>query len=474
MSFPKIPEVIDPSAYDAYTYYLERDDKNKLEEALEAHPETSALALKILEGHWKPLFDECDKPRFPLQALRCLKENQISFMTFATCQLFHNTFFHPGNKKVKVEAVSIFTNGRIDRRAKKMIGETMELIFPLLISFGKLRGQILKPSSEKVWTEEQETNFYNILAQLPKSESTFLILPDIPFETQVKMVKKHGDTIFQRVLLNFGLAALQSLTIDNKPMRMIPSSGMMEAFLRVCFPDSTLIPVYRATLSTSEGLFLTLKEGGRDVIQPIEFFRDKIPETIDTVQALPRFNEARIHDFYHQWRAAQTPVVDRTLIVKFCEVLLPLFKSREKPNEFAEFVFEHLVDMENVMYLKTISNPRTRALFFSHWHEIEVARYRDPSMLVWRTLEKRILDAFEIIKYPTQEKTEEVVDEILFKWAYWLKNSEIYKDETYKPMMDQLQKIDTQEEIAAYLNDELMFFTHLKLAFQKIVGLIPM
>ena len=487
MSFPKIPESIDPLAYGAYTAYLEPTDIKRLDDALEGLNETplsiQKLAQQILLGQWDSLFKGCNRDRFPLQSLRCLKEDQISFMTFATCLLFHNTIFHPGNKNQKIETISIWSNGRINSRAKKMINESMKLVFTSFIEIRKrlnLRGLLKKgevipaPTDEKIWTKEQKTNFYNILAQLPKTESSFIILPDIPFETQIKMIRNIDGTLMQKIHYGVGFAALSNLTIKNNPMRMIPSSGMMEAYLRACFPDTALTPVYRATLSTEEGLFRTLEEGGRDVIQPIAFFRDKLPPKIDDALAPARFNEARLHDFYHQWRAAQTPLVDRRLIVKIGQVLLKIKKTRTTPNKYADFIFEKLADMENVMYYKMISNPRTRALFYPHWDEKTIPWYQDASMLVWRTLESRSMDAFKVLtRDPDIDKTQHDFDEILYALVNWLVESEIYKDETYKPMMDRLIELKTHDEIRAQYHDELILFTYIKYLFQKRVGIIP-
>lgn len=488
MSFPKIPEIIDPSAYDAYTAYLEPTDKTRLENALQDLSETPAstqtLALKILKGDWTTLFNECDPERFSLQSLRCLKENHISFMTFATCQLFHNTVFNRANKNITVKFVSIYSQGRIDSRAKKMINETMKVVFTTFIEIRKKMAQVATkknehkiptPSEDRIWTEDQESKFYDILATLPTSESCFIILPDIPYDTQIKMFMNKNDTLMQRIFYKLGFAALSSLTDKNGPLRMIPSSGMMEAFLRACYPETALTPVYRATLSTIEGLFQTLKQEGRDVIQPIDFFRDKIPEKIDDALALDRFNEERMHDFYHQWRLVQTPIVDRNLIVKISEVLLNLKKSRTTPNRYADFVFDRLVDMENIMFFKTVKNPRTRALFFPNWDERTSVRFQDPSMLVWRTLELRVLDAFKELAsaYSDPEESAEDMDQILYSLINWLEDSKIYNDEIYKPMMDHLKRVDTHDEIRAQYRDELKFFVFLKHIFQERVGILP-
>lgn len=367
-------------AYAALTTYLKKTDKEQLEARLNELKDDQdfyvSLAEKINQGDWKLLFKECDSHLFPLQALRCLKDGLITSMTFSTSQLFYTVLTHEENSKETgrpMEFIEVLnSNQKRSSRADKMIDATMKIVSSAALLKMKVGVELhlkkmgsgsgsdkdMANFNEKIdtlkkefgdtlyWTPTQKKQFYLNLLKYPASERSFLLVCD----SLIEDVTRGHLSVMDAININIGFNALSRLTINDSPMRIIPSRGMMQAYLEAISPETTPKPMYRLGLSTPPGLHNTLKENGRDLFQSFKFLSHLTPAIVNTHPASPRYVEAELHDFYHQMRVSHIPSIDRALLIRFADKLLDVAKSKTPRNKFASVFAANLIDMEHSYY----------------------------------------------------------------------------------------------------------------------------
>lgn len=356
-------------AYDTLTTYLKPIDKNLLEKGLNELKEDGdfflSLARKINLGNWQSLFNENNSELFPLYALRCLKDGLITPMTFSTSQLFYTVLTHEENKNLTdkpmefIEALN--ANQKRTQRADKMIDATMRIAPSAALLRMKLALQesgssvdqgeyaknvdLLKQEFGEAyyWTPLQKKQFYLNLLKYPASEHSFLLVND-------SFIVDGASSVMDVINFDIGFNALSRLTINDKLMRIIPSRGMMQAYLEAINPKTTPKPIYRFGLSTLSGLHNTLKDNGRDLFQSFTLLAHLTPAIVDSRPASTRYVEAELHDFYHQMRISHIPLNDRNVLNCFADKLLAIAKSQTPRNKVASALAAQIIDMEHSYY----------------------------------------------------------------------------------------------------------------------------
>lgn len=443
-------------AYTKLIAYLKPEIKNNLVLQLQALTEDDGfyvtLAKQINQGNWQTLFADCNIQLFPLHALRCLKDGLITDMTFSTSQLFYNVWTHPDNnqnKEIPTRIIEIFNEqGQRKRLADSMIDATLKIVpasymlkveaeieeLNKSVNKGFVNLQFLQEvmassklfGDEKLWTTDQKKQFYINLLKLPASEHAFIVLPDNIIENILNKKESIMDVINFRI----GFNALSRLRSNNQPMRMIPSRGMMQAYLEAISPTTTPKPAYRFGLSTLRGLHKTLKENSRDLFQSFACFpKEMTPVMVDNYSALTRYAEAELHDFYHQMRISHIPLHHRELFNLFADKLLAIAGPLAARNKFAYAMASRVIDMEHSAY--EINKNKFRQLY-QFMKDLENV---NPQQLFWHTINHCVAMAEALLESNgTFDKNK--LDETLNQLMNWLLTEEFQSNKEYHSLVD--------------------------------------
>lgn len=192
-------------------------------------------------------------------------------------------------------------------------------------------------------------------------------------------------------------------------MRMIPSRGMMQAYLEAMSPSTTPKPVYRFGISTLRGLHKTLKLNGRDLFQSFKFLPEYLPTMVDKFPVAKRYAEAELHDFYHQMTITHIPLNERELLNIFADKLLSIAVAKEERNKFASAFAAAIIDMEHVEYAIPIQNDKASLL-------LPKAVVLDPKHRFWKSLEICIAKAKIFLKDPLKNEDYEETRDALIQW----------------------------------------------------------
>lgn len=203
-----------------------------------------------------------------------------------------------------------------------------------------------KYGDELLWTKEQRTVFYMKLLKLPVSEQCFLLFDDDSVADKV-----HGNKACATNQLNFklGFNELSRVCVKDKPMRMMPSRGMMQAYLEAVCEDVPR-PVFRFSFSTIIGLHNTLKANGRDLFQYCVLLSKPYPSKIHSYPAFIQYSDAELHDFYHQMRVSFIPLRERKMLNDCADLLLACAGSKPIKNQFARAFALEIIDMDHFYY----------------------------------------------------------------------------------------------------------------------------
>ncbi len=414
------------AAYNQLTAYLSADDHAILEKGLSALPESlcsdAILAEKILNGCWKEIFDKTNPAleHFPLQALRCLRAGLITDMTFSTSQMFYNIFTHAdhAHREIRIESIYQANNNKRNINSCNMIEATMRIYSSSyrayleqkkkeqeeqLLLINQVAGSGLATilsiiggsqstydtsawndeakSALSEWDNESKEKFYALLKALPASEQQFLVLPDPHFDGKSFT---YDNSVTKEINYNVGFNVFGRFRIKEKadsknptPVCMIPTRGMMHAFLEATRPATIPTPIYRFGLSPVSGLYETMKAGGRDMYQSFAPLAHLNPKDVDGHPALPSYAGPELHDFYHQSRAANVPANETKLFAEIAGYFFHLSKTQPSCTEYAAEFGAQIADMEHGTYnpnhLK--KNPGKAKLFnepfFKFWRSFK-------------------------------------------------------------------------------------------------------
>lgn len=146
--------------------------------------------------------------------------------------------------------------------------------------------------------------FMEKLHALPLSEQRFLIVPDIQGDDPIiKIAEQNGGNLFKATISQSikatGINVFNRLIYAGKPMRMIPSTGMMQAFLEAQYGDDAVEIKPRTYLSTLQHIYDTRLTDTSDMMMPTPDAEGKsrCPTTADHYQA--PWYDFPYHDFFH-------------------------------------------------------------------------------------------------------------------------------------------------------------------------------
>ena len=258
-------------------------------------------------------FGMCDPSSDPYDFLAALQREKISQGQFATSCIYAS-LKESVPQGATLECVPLFTpDGEISQRAKKEIAETL-------------------PQSCSADFENKWDQFFSEMQTLPASERQYFIL---------RGAESRSYGIFA-VVSEVGITPFG---VTHSKERMVPSFGMMCAFLRGQCGQDAVTPIPGIGLSPLESLIQNGLEDEREF--GIPFADLPFPDKADGYPLTYRFDFC-VHDWYHAIRASRIPLkVRRAWIELALHVRQLIDKTEESLNRSdINYLFERLVDMD--------------------------------------------------------------------------------------------------------------------------------
>ena len=354
----------------ALTKRLSTKEQTQLIDKLRSLPPINQKIGDLIEalkrGNWRaPIFSD---PDFPYYALLACNQGLITSHQFGTIQIYWSTIqYHEGKKNVC--AAPIFKYDDVVPEAAQAIFETL-----FLNPETALAQMGLYDPNIPLLTEKQFEAFFEQLNQLPASEQyVFLVHDKDPISPDLP------PTISQRLYLGTGYNVFcRNIEAGT---RMVPSIGMMQAFLNVRYGKNAvqLNPVIG--LSSEADIRQNGLESKRDTA--VCFPGVELPEEADTFRA--PWYDFTYHDFYHAMLASGIPVQYRPLLVQIADIAKSILQTTSNPQDQALMnkIYDQFIDMEQTNFRPEKSSMEKTA-------RPEAAK---PHMLFWRAVYSTILIA---------------------------------------------------------------------------------
>lgn len=198
---------------------------------------------------------------------------------------------------------------------------------------------------------EKLITFMNKMRELPLSEQRFLLVHDIQVRNNWNAP---ALTISQ--ILNTSLVNVFSRVHHNRqPMRVIPSLGMMQAFLEAQYDEPVTIKP-RLYLSTEMQIRECGLKGCRDILMPFPDANgeNRSPSTADESQA--PWYDFPYHDFYHAIVASATGETYRKVGVLAFDAIADFVETSRGAQEFRPLAAS-FIDMEYTHFLHFVNQP---------------------------------------------------------------------------------------------------------------------
>jgi hypothetical protein len=369
--------------YKSVICYLEHPDpKESLEklqkkqailnrlESLTNKEENIYLLNQAADSHeWVKLDTVKDYPPYALAAIK----DGLPIETFTTI-IFYWTL---RQKSRDIQSVPLFQKEGTNPVAEDLIRQSL---------VPTKNGHLTKlyQLNDPYLNEEQLSNFFKLMSEMPLSEQQFFLIPDesrpgsFNEEEMLKDILTEKRTIIDEIKISNSINIFLHVVLDGKPMRMFPSFGMMQAFLKALSKDNyvTITPVI--DLSSLDGLRQNGLTNTRDMALP--FSGISLPKKADDVIVLEDIDFI-YHDFYHAIIASFVFSLHRKAGIKldgFAQALKNHYSLNEtKVHEYLDMVSERLIDMEYVAYRPELGIGK----------EAELDKVSKTSIIFWRNLQ---------------------------------------------------------------------------------------
>jgi len=320
-------EPVSLSPFEYTTKYLENREE-LLEKANLANGPRFLKALN--EGKWTdPIFER--RSQFPFLALYYFKSGEITKGQFTTVMLYWSILRH--HSHIEVLPCSVDLNHDLMKQTFMPPKELAEAT----------NGGM---SLESHLTPDQEATFFSLMRDrdVPESERYFFLIPDYQYPPDGEY------SISQYIAYETGINVFNRVQIDGKTQRMIPSHGMMQAFVKALTGKDFAVDMTPVIgLSSLEDIRDNSLTGTRDMAIPIQGV--DLPPEVDN-HSCPQFYDVTYHDFYHAILSSLVPPHQRKAFMAIEKVVA---NFRDEVTEDIEKRFltqfsERLIDMELPSY----------------------------------------------------------------------------------------------------------------------------
>lgn len=272
------------------------------------------------------IFQDENYPYYALEAVGLEEGNKhkLSRGQFATLMSYWKT-----SQDHQARSMALFnTNGSINEEARKIIKETLRLIVKEPIYF---------------LTDEQIEQLFKEMAQLPRSEQQFFIIPS----SKPKVVTAKA------VIRELGINIFSEFTEKDHDKCMIASFGLMQAFLKVKFGQDAVEMQPVIGLSSIDDIRANGLNGQRDFA--VHFPEVFLPGIADDVQALGF--EFSYHDFYHAFVASSAPKKFPPLYIQIADIVQTFKNQSNKASENKiQKMYEQFIDMDITTFRHELRN----------------------------------------------------------------------------------------------------------------------
>lgn len=332
--------------YEDVIINLSIEEQRWLEAKMQELPNQSNFFNLLGEALTKPSLSDpiWSEPLFPLYALLALKQKKISGMTFSTSQLFYNVMNHPANKG-KVQIISLYNEETINPSAWNLIQETAQ---PFQSQF---KNEIKISSYLPFMTSKEQSALFDLMRKLPSLEQMFLLIPEPnPMTSHIREMVRQSNAgtvteIIQSQELGFNVFGRLSNLHLKEPMRMIPSKGLMQAYILVTGGDSSFIT--QIGLANDKVLKQGILLNERPMSLNFSFL--KKAQQADGYECLEEANEEAYHDFYHI-DIFKLIKQDRPKFYGMSEALQKIAFQYPSVKGVADILDRDCIDMQHVMY----------------------------------------------------------------------------------------------------------------------------
>lgn len=266
---------------------------------------------------------------FEYYALAAVREGRISDIQFGTLMFVRAALEEPNIQLEDLRKVPLFDGEAFNPQAYSAI----------LTSFSAPR------EKKSLVGQSKLIQFFQIAKQLPESEKSFIC-----YRCEVPIASKRNvkANVFAGLVQMIGFNLFGMATIENQTVRMIPSFGMMQAFLDATGEDKmTLKP--RIGVPTTESTSNSLQDNNaREVgihcpqIAPA-------PQTVNFYKTTP-LNFMYYH-LYLAWVNRCIPVQDRLFYCELATAMATFPNKSETMLEVCRSVYDFIVRMEFHVYL---------------------------------------------------------------------------------------------------------------------------
>lgn len=383
--------------YEDLMMNLDQSEKGQLEREMEALPEndkTINLELVTNAIHNPDLEDSIwEHSLFPLFALSALKEKKIDGMDFSTSQLFYNAMNHPKNKG-HVKIIPLFINNSYNPQALALIEETLE---PFVSQYHNEQ-EIPNDSpyadtyglGRPLMSSAQIPVFLDMMARLRPLQRMFLLVPEpqpLSWKRNMELQETMNGSVSEGINTktpNFNVFCRISDKLFKVPLRMIPSKGMLQAYIFAIGGNCTLISQFK--FSSYDYLKRGILVNERGMCLNFAFLTQI--DTADTIPCHLEANELEFHDFYHIVVMSFIIKQDRRKFYGFAILLERILEKEPTLKDLIHSLYESVVEMEAIPYQKLIS-----------LQEEDVELPREP--LFWTSLNVYIKYLWECKSDPT-------------------------------------------------------------------------
>lgn len=326
--------------------HRERQFARELTQKLDTLNSTNVLklveAISTLDFKNNPILLEPDLPYLVMEALRRgLLDPEHGKKQAATALNFWAALQYHQKDPRQLQTIELFeVNGSINPLAEALIKQTLK-------GADSLQPPYLDGRQWDVFIEN--------MRKLPPSEQRFLLVPDIQGnQTLEQAARENGGNFFKattsQAIGTAGINVFNRVDHLDRPMRMVPSLGMMQAFLDAQFDEPVQINprIYLSTVAQ-------IRECGctscRDMMMPF-------PDASGHSRCLPKADgfeapwyDFPYHDFYHAIIASSIGKVCRKAGIIASDVISfyadePTTENRKGLKQLAI----SLVDMEYIQF----------------------------------------------------------------------------------------------------------------------------
>lgn len=369
-----LPNRFSNESFEEVTAYLSADQKNELAERLNRLPNQELISKELVKSIAEnTLIQDVRNASHPLSQVffskdfsdylfLALRDRKISGLAYTTAQQFHSVLSQ--HSRNVVQHVSLFQGETINPEAYEMVESSSKVFSGLTFGNPAIQkyveklalGKESKGAEISHMNHEEIRRFFDLMKEIPPFEQQYFLVPD----NRSRFVGSIGDTlksnsITQRFAV-FGVEALTRITKNGQNYIVIPSKGMMQAYLVAKFGSDAVTMVTRLGLAPLDDMLDMIQVGQRPYA--VDNPKDPIKEA-DSYVLVQKLMEASHHDFYH---ALLMSYILKSERVKFYQLARMIkneinsgMLSPEEQNDF-EIMYRRLVDMEHYLFKRAALN----------------------------------------------------------------------------------------------------------------------